>query len=190
MSRNLWLISIKEKNDLRKNFNFTFVYHFPNFLLRFWNSYICLAQGHIFGFNDPSGKNRFQTSRPHFNTSVQHKDHPFSAPKSVSSTREMRQFNTKNPQSNTLVSSTQKLFLTVFLCWTDGFCVMNWRVYWAGFFVLKWRFFVLNWLWGWKVVVLLCWTDVWNTGGPVSNHKKLRLRQIQWIWCCFRRKLC
>ena len=93
----------------------------------------------------------------------------------------MRQFDTKNRQFNTPLSSTQITSIpnsSQFLCWTDEcfeltsvlnwrFLVLNWRVCLTeAFYVLNWRFLVLNC--GVLCVELthfswsdafLCWTD-------------------------------
>ena len=106
-----------------------------------------------------------KTGTPQFNTDPLSSTHQFNIrttlfqpPKSVSSTRQMRQFNTKKRQFNTPISSThkkrpfntkkrsfntpisltQKLFLS-FFSWTDGcveltLFVLNSRVSWSESF--------------------------------------------------------
>ena len=93
--------------------------------------------------NEPC-KNRMNVTGPPSSThpSVQHKRvTSFQPPKCDSSThpsvqhKKNRQFDTKNCQFNTPVTSTQKLFLLIFIvlnwpvCWTDGFLLLNWRVF-------------------------------------------------------------
>ena len=122
-----------------------------------------------------------QHGSPHFNSSVQHKDQSFSAPKirqfdtknrhfnekrqfntPVSSTHEKLQFNTpviptnKKRQFNTPVSSTQKTDKKAFL--------FNWRMLNSRFFVLNWQVCWTDGLWCWTDVfcvelIFLWWTD-------------------------------
>ena len=79
----------------------------------------------------------------HFNTSVQHKF--------VSSTRRMRQCNTN---TSVLLLNWSICVKLTHLCWTDAF-VLKWR-----FFALNWRFFVLNWRF-----FVLNWRFLWNRDG-------------------------
>ena len=94
---------------------------------------------------------------PQFDTSVQHQDQSFSAPKicqfntSNAFIQQTRQFSTKNRHFNTKnVSLAHKILQfntkNLELLWLELTGVFNWRS-----FVLNWRFFELN--------GRICWTD-------------------------------
>ena len=88
------------------------------------------------------------SSTPQFNT----RTIPFQPQKSVSSTRQIRQFNRKNCQFNTKKRQFNPkkyranfvgffVELTVFWCGTDAYFVLNWQVFlcWTDdFYVLSW----------------------------------------------------
>ena len=131
--------------------------------------------------------------------SVQHKmATPFQPPKSLGTTSKTSQFNTplsstpKVPQFNTYSLYDIELFLSVSLCWTEGFLVWNCGMYGIEgsrcgtevFLVLNWGIFgldlrdVLNWgvfdvvpkdFGAWKGVALLCWTE----GNPFLEYSKI-----------------
>ena len=103
------------------------------------------------------------SSTPQINTRTT----PFQPPKSVSSTRQMHRFNTKNRQFNTPVSSTHKkrqldtkkrLFNTKKRQFNTPASLTQKLFFIGFFFVLNWRFFVLNCRVCWTES-FWCWTD-------------------------------
>ena len=106
-----------------------------------------------------------------FNTSLQHTEHTFTAPKICQcntknpSVQHTPQFNTQNPSS----------VLTWGVCWTEGFLVLNWLLCWTEAF-LCW----IDGFWGLERSgpFVLNWGGV-KLGGPLNEGLTFRSGRTQ-----------
>ena len=134
---------------------------------------------------------------PQTDTSVQHQEQSFSAPK-------IRQINISTQKTSVQhiksFSSTQQTSVQH----TDAFYDLKWRVcltdaflWWTDVFwveltgVLNWRFFLCGTegFWGGKRVTPLCWTDVLNRGGPVLRDDTYGINSSKWDIIQFQQKV-